>query len=224
MIYGILILNKPSGYTSSYTIQKIKKQFNLKKIGHCGTLDPNATGVLIVCIGYATKLSTYLTNVKKRYLVEITTNIKNNTDDIAGETLFFNNNHTYINKDKLIKNINSLKGRQLQIPPIFSALKYKGLALYKYARKNIKIKRIPREIIIYEIKLINIKKYTFTLDIICSKGTYIREIINTLGKRMSLPICTTIISRISAGKYNILNSYSLNDVLNIKNLDNILIN
>ncbi|MDP2763147.1 MAG: tRNA pseudouridine(55) synthase TruB [Enterobacteriaceae bacterium] len=219
---GIIIINKPKNITSNQTIQKIKTHFKIKKIGHCGTLDPLASGILLVCIGKATKISQELITKNKRYLVEGIIGIKSETDDIDGKIkIIINNLKTKIKN--IIKNkLSLIKAEQFQYPSSYSAIKHKGLQLYKYARKGISIIKAKRPANIYNIKLLKLTHTNIILDITCSKGIYIREILNNLSKKTSVPLCVSMIHRLSIDKYKIINSYSLNYILNIKDKNTFL--
>jgi len=219
-INGLLVINKPINITSNHIIEKIKKKFNLNNIGHCGTLDPLANGVLILCIGKKTKNSNIILNQKKRYIVNSIIGIKSKTYDTNGKINFYEKNKIEIEKLKIKHVIKLIQKKYNEKPPLFSSIKHNGLQLYKYARLEIDLKIKKRNTKIYKIGLINKKNNSITLDITCGKGTYIRSLINYLGKKLQQPICVKKISRISSGKYNILHSYNLKNILKLKNIQN----
>ncbi len=180
---GFLLLDKPKGLSSSQCVSHIKKTLNLKKVGHCGTLDPLATGILPICIGEATKFSSYISNESKEYKVDILFGVRTDTGDITGKTLITKDIN--FNEKELVQVIDSLKGDQEQIPPMFSALKVNGKPLYSWVRRGIFLKREPRKINIKDIKIRSIKsKERVDLTILCSKGTYIRTLVETIGRKL----------------------------------------
>lgn len=215
-MHGLLLINKPQHITSNQTIQKIKKKFKLKKISHCGILDPIASGILIACIERQTNLTKHLQNKKKRYLAYAINGIKSTTHDIDGKISFFDENNIISDKKNIKKHIKTIKKTTNQIPPIFSSIKHNGIQFYKYARLDINIKPKHRYIKITKLKIIKISKTHMLLDITCSKGTYIREIINDIGKKLNCTLCIYHIIRLAIGNYNILDSYTLKNILKLK--------
>ena len=183
---GILVINKPKGYTSHDVVNCLRKALNTKKIGHTGTLDPNATGVLPILVGTATKLSKYLIEHDKTYIATVKLGEKTETGDSEG---------TVIKQDlgiltrKItegeIKNVlNSFKGKQQQIPPMYSAIKINGKKAYEYARKGQEVKIEPREIEIYDIRFISKDNLEITFEVSCSKGTYIRTLCESIAEKL----------------------------------------
>ncbi len=209
-INGLLIFNKPSGITSNNTLNKIKKIFkNKNKIGFIGTLDPLSSGLLLICFGKTTKLSKYIIKEKKTYLVTALLGIKTNTYDSYG--YIKKKKKVKYKKKKLIKIIKKYKGKIKQKIPIYSSCKYKNKPLYKYAIKGIKINKYNL-IKIYKIKILYIKKNILKLKIKCSKGTYIRSIINEIGKKIKTLAHIISLKRIKIGKFSIKNSYKFKDI------------
>ncbi len=208
-INGLLIFNKPSGITSNNVLKKIKKIFKPKKIGYIGTLDPISSGILPICFGKTTKLSKYIIKEKKTYITTILLGIKTNTYDSFGYIIKKKKN--IYNEKKLIKIIKKYKGKIKQKIPIYSSCKYKGKPLYKYAIKGIKIKK-SKYINIYKIKIIKIKKNIIKLYIKCSKGTYIRSIINEIGKKIKIGAHIISLKRIKIGKFSIKKSYKFKNI------------
>ncbi len=183
---GILIINKQKGCTSHDIVYQVKKMCN-QKVGHTGTLDPMATGVLPLLIGKGTLCSKYLINHDKIYKVELQLGKKTDTADSEGKVIEEVNVNPEILKEENVKNIlESFLGKQEQIPPIYSAIKVKGKKLYEYARKGQKIDIPPRKIQIYNIKLIKInkKEKQISFEVSCSKGTYIRSLCEDIAKRI----------------------------------------
>ena len=179
---GFLLVNKEKGCSSNEVVQKIKKKFSLNKVCHLGTLDPDAEGLLIIAINRATKFSNYFLNSDKSYYVEIKLGKSTTTDDVSGEII--EEFEVKCSEDEVKKEINNFLGKSFQKPPFFSALKYKGKPLYKYARKGEFINKEPREIEIKEIKNISYNDKICSFQILCSKGTYIRSIARDLGKNL----------------------------------------
>ncbi len=181
---GILIINKPKGYTSHDVVNVLRKKLNIRQIGHTGTLDPNATGVLPVLIGQATKISKYLIEHDKEYIAEIKLGIKTTTGDMEGEIIEKKDSVPELNKEKIETVLNSFKGKQKQIPPIYSSIKINGKKAYEYARNNEKIELEPRDIEIYDIELIDFKLDEIKFKVTCSKGTYIRSLCEDISKKL----------------------------------------
>ncbi|MXP51102.1 tRNA pseudouridine(55) synthase TruB [Pantoea sp. SoEX] len=179
---GILLLDKPKGISSNYALQEVKRILFANKAGYTGTLDPLATGMLPICFGEATKFSQYLTDANKRYLVIAKLGKKTDTADSYG--MVIKEKPIMFNEKYLHEVLDTFRGNILQIPSIFSAIKYQGRPLYKYARKGIIIERKARPIFINELKLIRYNKDELELEINCSKGTYIRTLIDDIGEKL----------------------------------------
>lgn len=181
---GILVLNKEKGFTSHDMIKMVRKKLNMKKVGHTGTLDPMATGVLVICLGRATKISDYIMRSKKTYLAKIRLGILTDSFDIMGNIL--KEESFTINKDKLLCCLNEFVGKSYQLPPMYSAIKVNGKKLYEYARLGLEIDRKERLIEIYSIELIDFNnKDEFTIRCKVSSGTYIRSLANDIGKKLN---------------------------------------
>ncbi len=179
-VHGILLLDKPKGMTSNETVQKIKYIFNAKKAGHCGTLDPLATGLLPICFGNATKTVPYLINSSKTYNVTAKLGEKTTTGDSEGEIIRVSKEDIKISKEGLCEILTSFIGKIKQTPPMHSAIKINGTRLYKLAHKGKSIDRKPRNIIIHQISLESFSENLINLTISCSKGTYIRTLIEDI--------------------------------------------
>ena len=211
---GFLLVNKEKGYSSNEIVQKIKKKFSLNKVGHLGTLDPDAEGLLIIAINRATKFSNYFLNSDKSYYVEIKLGKSTTTDDVSGEII--EEFEVKCSEDEVKKEINNFLGKSFQKPPFFSALKYKGKPLYKYARKGEFINKEPREIEIKEIKNISYKDKICSFQILCSKGTYIRSIARDLGENLGCGGYMAYLKRLSQHKFNVLDAHLI-DELSLEN-------
>ena len=183
---GIIIINKPKNYTSHDIVYKIKKATD-EKVGHTGTLDPLATGVLPILIGKGTLCSKYLINHDKTYQVELKLGIKTETADSEGKIVEEKEVLEEALKEETIKKVLSFfLGKQTQVPPIYSAIKVKGKKLYEYARKGEKVEIEPRNIEIYKIELKNVDKANkvISFEVSCSKGTYIRSLCEDIAKQL----------------------------------------
>lgn len=211
---GAIIINKPKGYTSRDVINKLNTILKTKKIGHTGTLDPIGTGILVCLVGRATKLSELLTNQDKEYVASFKLGTLTDTLDITGNIL--KEEKVTINKKEIIKVINSFKGTYNQEVPAYSAVKIKGKKLYEYARENKEVILPKREVSIYDIKLLSIKKDIVTIKTKVSKGTYIRSLIRDIGNKLNTNATMTSIERTSLGNFNIKESYTIGDVINNK--------
>ena len=183
-VHGILLLDKPKGITSNKALQKIKYIYNGKKAGHCGTLDPLATGLLPICFGNATKTVPYLIDSSKTYNVIAKLGEKTTTGDAEGEIIHVTDGGIKITSDKLKTVLSSFLGVIQQIPPMHSALKVNGKPLYKLAHKGISIDRKPRNITIHQLYLNSFSGSLINLTITCSKGTYIRTLIEDIALKL----------------------------------------
>ena len=184
---GILIVNKEKGYTSHDVVGKLRRILGIKQIGHTGTLDPNATGVLPILIGKATKASQYLIEHNKRYIATLKLGERTNTLDGEGEIVEKQTiEESLLDKNKIDAVLQTFLGKQEQIPPMYSAIKIKGKKLYEYAKQGKEIKREPRSIEIYEIlhKKVNKEKKEIIFEVHCSKGTYIRVLCEDIAKKI----------------------------------------
>ena len=210
---GVLIVNKPEGITSQGTVSKIKKILNVNKCGHAGTLDPLATGVIPILIGSSTKISKYLIEHDKTYNATIKLGKQTSTGDREGE-IIKTAEVPELNENKIIEVLNSFLGKQIQTPPIYSAIKVDGKKLYEYAREN-KVIEIPkREIEIYQIKLIKFDKpkNTITFEVDCSKGTYIRTLCEDIAIKLGTVGYMESLLRTRVDKFLLDESYTLDDI------------
>ena len=208
---GIIVVNKKSGYTSRDVVNIISKTLGTKKVGHTGTLDPIAEGVLIVCIGKCTKLCDYFTSNMKEYLAEFELGYETDTLDNTGNITKKSNK--IFNKEEIIKVINSFKGEYNQEIPKYSAVKINGKKLYEYARNNIEVPLPTRLVNIKEIEILNINN-TIKIRCIVSKGTYIRSLIRDIGNKLGTYGTMTRLIRTKQGEFDIKNSYTIEDIKN----------
>ena len=213
---GILLINKPKDYTSRDVVNIISKEFKTKKVGHTGTLDPLATGVLVLCINKATKLVDLITSYDKEYIAEVIFGIKTDTLDITGNVLEETN--IIIPKEKIIEVLKNYQKKYMQQVPIYSAVKINGKKLYEYARENIKIDLPSKEVDIKSIELLDYSiidnKTIIKFKCLVSKGTYIRSLINDIATNLNTIATMTNLERTKQGDYNIEECYKLDDIKN----------
>ncbi|OGI00159.1 MAG: tRNA pseudouridine(55) synthase TruB [Candidatus Melainabacteria bacterium GWF2_37_15] len=212
MLFGIINVNKPKGFTSHHVVGKLRKILGIKQIGHTGTLDPLAVGVLPVCVGKATRIIQYL-DTSKAYRAYILLGVRTDTYDTEGTIL--QKIEVIPDKKQIFALLEEFRGEIIQTPPIYSAVHYKGKRLYEYARKNIEIEDIPqRRVTINDIKLISIENSTVVVDIDCSGGTYIRSIAHDLGEKLGYGACLENLIRTRSGKFRIEDSFTLQEIEN----------
>ena len=209
MINGFLLINKDSGITSSRAVQIVKKKFNFKKVGHLGTLDPMAEGLLILAINRATKFSSLLLQSNKTYQAEVTLGQQTDTDDAEGE---ITSTHQVIcHEQEVEEKLLSFLGESKQLAPAYSALKHKGKPMYKYAREGIHVDKEARTITIDEITNISINLPKVSFNIACSKGTYIRSIARDLGNQLECGGHLSRLIRTSQEKFLINSAISIDE-------------
>ncbi|XBC40590.1 MAG: tRNA pseudouridine(55) synthase TruB [Buchnera aphidicola (Nurudea yanoniella)] len=213
-INGILLINKPRGFSSNNVLQQVKKILHVKKAGHTGSLDPLATGMLPICCGEATKFSQFLLDTNKHYHVIARLGQTTNTSDSEGKIIKVRIVNVILKN--LIKVLNSFKGDIEQVPSMYSAIKYKGRSLYKYARKGIIIPRNSRRITVYKLKYISYKNCFLELEIICSKGTYIRTLIEDIGESLGCGAHVIQLHRLKIGNYLSSDMITINQLKQLK--------
>ncbi|MBR4110482.1 MAG: tRNA pseudouridine(55) synthase TruB [Clostridia bacterium] len=207
---GILIINKEKDMTSHDVVAKARKALSTKKIGHTGTLDPMATGVLVLCVGAATKLVDYLTCDEKIYDVEMQLGIRTDTGDITG-TIIEEKDVNVVEQYKEV--FKSFIGKQKQIPPMYSAIKKDGVKLYELARKGIEIEREARDIEIFDIyNISDIHDNKISFSVHCSKGTYIRVLCEDIAIKLGTVAAMTALNRTKTGRFDICEAMSISDV------------
>lgn len=213
----IIVVNKEKGYTSRDVVNILCKKFKTKKIGHTGTLDPLATGVLIICIGKSLKIVDSIVSYDKEYIARVILGVDTDTLDIEGKIL--HEEKTNITKEELVNVLNSFLGTSIQEVPKYSAVKVNGKKLYEYARNNIEVQLPKKEITVYDIKLLtdieivnNRQEFTFKVKV--SKGTYIRSLIRDIGKKLNTCATMSNLTRTKQGKFVIEDSYTLKDIEN----------
>lgn len=218
---GVLNIFKPKGMTSFDVVREVKKICKIKKVGHTGTLDPEAMGVLPVCIGRATKIIDYIMDSEKVYEVEFKLGIRTTTYDLEGEILE-ERDTSKLNDSEILDVIRSFIGEYSQVPPMYSALKQNGVRLYELARKGIEVEREGRNITIYNIEDIKINNPYISMKVTCSKGTYIRSLCFDIGEKLGVFAAMTQLERTKTSSFTKENSININE-LNINNIDENLI-
>lgn len=208
---GIIVVNKEKGYTSRDVVNIVGKHLGTKKIGHTGTLDPIAEGVLVLVIGKCTKLTDYLTSEYKEYIAEFVLGYETDTLDSTGKII--NESNKVVSKEEIEKVINSFCGKYNQVVPKYSAVKINGKKLYEYARNNEEIILPSRLVDIKEIEILSIGD-TIKIRCLVSKGTYIRSLIRDIGKRLNTYATMTSLVRTKSGNFSIENSSTLEDIKN----------
>lgn len=223
-INGFLLVDKDQEWTSSDVVSKLRGILHEKRIGHAGTLDPMATGLLIVMVGKCTKASDYIMHKDKEYVAGIRLGITTDTQDIWGNVL--EERKTDVSRQELEQVIKSYIGEIDQIPPMYSAIKIKGQKLYNIARKGGEVERSPRRIRVESIDVLSGEGNDYQLDIRCSSGTYVRTLCNDIGRDLGCGACMSSLRRIAIGDVSVENahriseitdeSYIINEVLNAK--------
>ncbi|WP_066364942.1 tRNA pseudouridine(55) synthase TruB [Neobacillus fumarioli] len=215
---GILPLYKPAGLTSHDCVFKLRKILKTKKIGHTGTLDPDVTGVLPICIGKATKVAEYITDAGKAYEGEVTIGFSTTTDDASGEIVEKKAVKRVISRDEIQHVLDSLTGEIVQIPPMYSAVKVGGIRLYEYARKGIEVERPSRKVKIYSIDLMDDRNefsgetFSFRFRVSCSKGTYIRTLAVMIGEHLGYPAHMSQLTRIQSASFTLKDCLTFEEV------------
>ena len=207
---GFLLLDKEKGISSNQLVQKVKKSLSIKKVGHLGTLDPMATGLMILAINRATKFSSYFLESDKSYDASIQLGSSTDTDDAMGNII--SSSDIIPNEKDINKSLASFIGQSMQIAPFFSALKHKGKPLYKYAREGEFISKPPREINIFSIENIICEHNKCSFIVHCSKGTYIRSIARDLGDKLNSGGHLSALRRLSQGIFNIKNAMTIENI------------
>jgi tRNA pseudouridine55 synthase len=198
-IHGVLLLDKPQGLSSNDALQKVKRLYNANRAGHTGALDPLATGMLPICLGEATKFSQYLLDSDKRYRVIARLGQRTDTSDADGQIV--EERAVGFSAEQLATALESFRGETQQVPSMYSALKYQGRPLYEYARQGISVPRESRAIIVYELLFLRHEGNELELEIHCSKGTYIRTIIDDLGEKLGCGAHVTFLRRLAVSDY-----------------------
>ena len=210
---GVINVYKEKGYTSHDVVAIVRKTLNIKKVGHTGTLDPDAEGVLLVCIGQATKLADYIMAERKSYTAEITFGAETTTQDASGDII---KEYEYtFDENRLREVIDTFKGEQTQVPPMYSAIKINGKKLYEIAREGKEIERKARKITVYDIRIAEINPPNKAIiEIDCSKGTYIRSLCSDIGNKLGWGAFMSSLTRTASGKFKLNEAVKLDELKN----------
>ena len=211
MYQGFLNLNKPSGISSNKVLNILKPHLNGSKIGFIGTLDPLASGVLPICIGFATRISEFISDEVKEYELEGVFGISTNTFDSEGK-IVSKSNFEHVQKNDLNSLLNEFKFKYIQEAPIFSALKVNGKKMYDLARKGIKVNPKKREVKLYDFEIIHFEKPNFRIKILCSKGFYVRSLVNDIGIKLGTHAYLYSLVRTKSSGFDINTSYDIDEI------------
>jgi tRNA pseudouridine55 synthase len=215
-VHGIVVVDKPSGASSNHILQQVRRLFDAKKAGHTGSLDPLASGVLPVCLGEATKLSSFLLEADKSYDVTCQLGATTDSGDADGQILEYIDVPEF-DQATLQQVVETFVGEQDQVPPMFSALKHQGQPLYKLARQGIEVERKSRRIQIYNISILDVGKDYFTLSVRCSKGTYIRTLVEDISHALGTAGYVTMLRRTSVAGYTLQDAVTPEALENLAN-------
>ena len=217
---GIVIIDKPQGWTSQDVTARLRRVFNTKRIGHGGTLDPMATGVLPVFVGRATRGVEFFEHAEKTYETVLRLGITTDTEDITGNVL--TSCDAFVTGEQLENVLQQFRGEIMQVPPMYSALKVNGQKLCDLARKGKEVERKPRPITIHELTLLGMEAEGIRLRVRCSKGTYIRTLCKDIGRALGCGGCMAALRRVSAGEYTVEESVPLQTLLDSENPESYL--
>ena len=207
---GILNVYKPKGITSHNVVSFVRRQLNMKRVGHTGTLDPAAVGVLPVLIGNATKLSDLIMADEKKYTARVVLGVVTDTDDTTGEVI--EKRDVSVTEEQIKEAVKSFVGEIEQIPPMYSAIKVEGQKLYQLARKGVEIERKPRKITVYSIDVYDFDGTSFMMDVHCGKGTYIRSLCRDIGESLGCGATMDTLERTMSGIFIKENSYTFEQI------------
>ncbi len=211
LINGIINVHKEKGYTSHDVVAKLRGIVKQKKIGHTGTLDPDATGVLPVCLGSATKLCDVLTDKRKEYVAEVLLGVTTDTQDLSGTVL--TEKEVTVTEEEVIKVVQDFVGDYEQIPPMYSALKINGTKLYELAREGKTVERKARPVTFYEIEIMEMNLPKIKIRVNCSKGTYIRTLCYDIGEALGCGAAMASLIRTKSGQFDIATALTLDEII-----------
>ena len=222
---GMFLINKPINWTSQDVCNKIKHLFKAKKVGHCGTLDPFADGLLIVLVDNATKLLPFIQDYDKKYIAKLKLGIETDSLDCTGNITKIDDKKKQLDRNQISNVLHTFLGKSMQKPPIFSAIKIDGKPAYEYARKGTNLNLKSREIEIFDIKLIDFKNNEVLFYVHCSKGTYIRSLANDIANKLNTIGHLTNLTRTAVGKYTLTMSSKIEELSQDKliNINNCLL-
>lgn len=216
---GILLIDKPEGWTSHDVAAKLKGMLRERRIGHSGTLDPMATGLLVMFVGRATRAVEFAEAQSKRYIAGLRLGVSTDTQDTTGNIL--RSCESSVTRETLADAIKPFIGDIMQVPPMYSAIKINGQKLYDIARRGGEVERKPRPVTIHGIEILGGEKADWTLDVECSKGTYIRTLCNDIGESLNVGGCMSSLRRIRAGEFSVDDAHSIEDVQRAKEAGNV---
>lgn len=216
---GFLIVNKLLGYTSRDIVNLVGKELHTKKVGHTGTLDPNASGVLVLCVGKALKMAELMADHDKEYIAEVILGIETDTLDMDKNATIIKEENVNLDKDVILNIVNSFKGKYNQEVPKYSAVKVNGKKLYEYARNNIPVELPKKEVEIKDISIVDDiiyknNKIYFKIKCLVGKGTYIRSLVSDIGRKLNVPAVMNSLVRTKVGNFTIDDSFTLDEISN----------
>jgi len=211
-VQGVLIIDKPEGLTSHDVVQKVRRAYSIRQVGHAGTLDPIASGVLVLLLGSATRIAQFLQEDDKEYHLVLKLGLETDTQDITGETLS-EADPSSVTEGDLKSVIERYRGTFSQIPPSFSAGKHAGQPLYKLARQGVRIQADPREVTVYSIEVSNVDLPHIAMKVVCSKGTYMRTLCHDIGRDLGVGGCMKSLVRVRSGRFPISDAVDLEQVV-----------
>lgn len=210
LLDGVLLLDKPEGLSSNHALQRAKRTVDARKAGHTGTLDPFATGLLVLCMGKATKISGKMLDADKRYLATVSFGAETDSGDLTGTVVSqAGEDFAGVGREALEQAIAGFRGEIQQIPPMYSALKRDGIPLYKYAREGIELERPPRTVMIHRLDLLSCDGRQAVIDVECSKGTYIRTLAQDIGRALGCGAHLVALRRTRIGPFSLDDAISL---------------
>lgn len=207
----LLLVRKPAGWTSFDVVHRISRMFGIKKVGHAGTLDPIATGLLIVCTGKKTKILGTFVGLEKEYDAEMTLGGRTESFDAATPVIEAKSTEG-IDESRVLAVLREFTGTRLQVPPMWSAVSVKGKRLYKYAREGVEVQRPPREIVVQSIVPLLVRVPVVRFSVTCSKGTYIRSLVNEMGERLGCGAYLSALERTRIGPYRLADSVTIEEL------------
>lgn len=208
---GIIVINKPNGITSHDVVARVRRKFNMKRVGHAGTLDPLATGVIVMLLGKATKLFDKFVACDKAYTATLILGTTTHSADTEGRVLE-QKPFAHITKDMVLDVFKKFHGKTEQVPPMVSAVKHKGKKLYELARKGIEVERKPRDVEIYKLEILDFNSPFVKFYLECSKGTYVRQLAHDVGALLGCGACICQIERTQVGRFSIRDAVSLEEL------------
>ena len=208
---GYIVVNKPKAVTSHDVVDLIRRKFKLKKVGHAGTLDPMATGVLVILLGNCTKLFDKFLTFEKEYCACLHLGSRTSTGDIEGEVLE-TKSYEFLTEEAVLKAMSGFVGEVMQVPPMVAAIKYKGKPLYELARKGIEVPRKARKIMIKELKLLSYCLPDIRFYLKCSRGTYVRQLGDDLAQKLETSGCISEIERVGVGRFKLVDALKLEEI------------